>query len=139
MTAAGVATLSITREGVNPPAEVGGNAVDPAATVGLRWIGNHVDGIDRDDWSQSGADRVLREQDPAGSWNGDDHLSFGSGSRPVDRSAYDTPFAPLFLSRGFSTSSGTRSSRTPGRPTAGPPTPTRRSATGTSGRGTWPT
>ena len=102
MTAAGVATLSITDEWLSPGVECKGNPKDPNIAKGLDWLANHFNavfdtsqqlsgwryqnyslfGISRVgaaggykyfgkvDWYQQGADYLLHNQQPDGSWEG---------------------------------------------------------------------
>ena len=129
MTAAGVATLFITQDYANVAAHCDGNINDPDLAAGLAWVATHLDRIDapgwakaweyytlfgiarigqasgykylgHTDWFQWGADRLLRRQDPGGSWGGGTGLLFAPGGQPVDQGVYDTSFALLFLSRG---------------------------------------
>ena len=114
MTAAGVATLFITRDMMGPPAGslCRGNLSDPAIDRGLAWIAQNWKTVDeaytlyglerigaasglqqfgRVDWYTAGADVLVKKQKPDGSWE-----MTGTGASPLS----DTAFALLFLSHG---------------------------------------
>ncbi len=169
MTAAGVASLYLTQEGLTTAARCDGNAKDADVAAGLRWMGDHFDDIDANEWSRTwdyytlfgiarvglasgykyigttdwfawGADRLLGRQDRTGGWGGEANLLLAAGTDPIDSGGYDTAFALLFLSRGRAPVLFNKLQydvAAAGRPTAVAARPS--SATGTSGRGTWPT
>jgi hypothetical protein len=117
MTAAGVATLSITREYTRTGARCLGNVDDPNINAGLRYLGASLPsvgearrwyilfGVSRvglasgykylgaTDWFRFGSDLAVNAQSPDGSWH---------DAREVDNvnGVADTAFALLFLSRG---------------------------------------
>ena len=115
MTAAGVATLFITDDMLNPTRGVDchGNIANQNIEKGLAWMGTHMEGISGNtyacygverigaasgrrfiggiDWYQFGAEKIVRSQAANGSWVG----SF-PGGEPIPATA----FALIFLSRG---------------------------------------
>jgi hypothetical protein len=127
MTAAGVATLFITQDYANVAAHCDGNLRDADVAAGMQWVSTHLDeaetgnlwsrqweyytmfGIARiglasgfkyigpTDWFGWGADRLLREQEPTGSWGSGPYDAIGEG---VDAGVFNTSFALLFLARG---------------------------------------
>jgi hypothetical protein len=117
MTAAGLATLFITQEYTVGAAHCTGNVPDPVIDRGLKFMADNLltdnrrpkfytlFGVSRvglasgykylgpTDWFQWGADRLVKQQRPDG--------SFGFvGANEVDLIPSDTAFALLFLSRG---------------------------------------
>ena len=122
MTAAGLATLFITREFTQATARTGANADDPGIDAGLKYLGQHLDdlapgreyytlfGISRvglasgykylgaTDWFQTGAERALRDQ------------SADDGGGPGTRSTRTTTASPAPRSRCCSWPAGARRS-----------------------------
>jgi hypothetical protein len=128
MTAAGVATLFITQDYASPGAKCEGNVKDANIASGMRWIGSHLDTIDSNpwaqqwryyimfgicriglasgykyigttDWFQWGADTLLKEQDPNGSWGAGEE-KVAPSTPDFDAGVFNTSFSLLFFSRG---------------------------------------
>jgi hypothetical protein len=123
MTAAGLATLFITQDFRfrDRGLECSGNIVDPNIDAGLKWMATHFKqalsvggwgfyglyGIERIgvasgykyfgniDWYKTGADFVVKQQKPDGSFP-----PIGGGGLTTKASVVDTCFAILFLARG---------------------------------------
>ena len=117
MTAAGVATLFLTREFTQIAPRCNGNVDDPAIDAGLAYLGQHLADffpgrryytlfaisrvglasgykyLGTTDWFQWGSDMICREQSPGGEWNRE-------GSYQNFNNVPDTAFALLFLARG---------------------------------------